>query len=137
MNVWTLSALLLLAACGGEEDDTGTKPTADAVEDDTATEGGPGEAGDTSDDPCAAEVDVTWSGWTQGFFRSYCTSCHSVTTPERWGAPEGLNFDTEADVTSRVAQIRSAVLDRQSMPVGGGVIGDDLQLLEIYLDCGL
>jgi len=128
----------VVLGCGSQDKSTTTsassnpEDTASAV--DTAVTS---PADDTADDPCAGQAEVTWSGWAQGFFRGYCTSCHSRTAPDRWGAPEGIDFDTESDVVSRSAQIRSAVLERESMPVGGGVIADDLELLELYLDCGL
>lgn len=86
---------------------------------------------------CDTGLDVTWSNWGAGFFRSYCTSCHSVNTEDRWGAPEGINFDTQEDVTQWMDSIRNAVLVNSTMPVGGGVYDEDLALLDRFLTCGL
>lgn len=105
--------ILLLAACAGG-DDTGSDTSA-----------------------CADAPQVTWESFGQGFFENYCRSCHSSTAQNRYGAPEGLDFDTEAQVQQYESLVRATVLEDASMPVGGGVFVDDLTLLEIYLDCGL
>ncbi len=97
-----------------------------------------GSGADTGAAPgCEDAYDVTWQSWGEGFFTTYCRSCHSSTTSDRLGAPEGVNFDTEADVVMWADRIRRVVLEDESMPVGGGVYADDLLLLEMLLDCGL
>jgi hypothetical protein len=112
--------LLLLLACGAE-------PTpADA-------EAAP--AGDAGDADPACEPTVSWAGWGAGFFRTWCGACHSATTPDRRGAPEGLNFDSAAEVAAHTAAIERSVLSLQSMPVGGGVDADSLTALAAYLAC--
>lgn len=109
---------LLLAACAGPPADTADTAVAEA------------------DPACAEGPAVTWA-WADGFFTTWCTSCHSVHTPDRRGAPDGVDFDTEADVRASADAVRSAVIERESMPIGGGVYPDDLVLLEQYLACGL
>jgi uncharacterized membrane protein len=133
MRIRHLTLVLGLVACGINDDPV--DPTASAEVSDTAASSS--EQEDTGADPCDTAPEVSWSGWAQGFFRGYCTSCHSVDTPDRWGAPEGLDFDSEEDVAGRKQQIQSAVLDSDRMPVGGGVIEADLELLQIFLSCGL
>ncbi|MCB9765881.1 MAG: hypothetical protein H6739_39270 [Alphaproteobacteria bacterium] len=95
----------------------------------------------TADDSGAAGCDtgpaLTWQNWGDGFFATYCRSCHSDTTPNRMGAPESINFNTLEQVRDQAALIRDSVLVRQSMPVGGGVYEEDLELLGIFLDCGI
>jgi len=87
---------------------------------------------------CATLPDVTWDAWADGFFRTYCTACHSsANTTARSGAPEGLDFDTEASVRAHAADVRRVVLETGTMPVGGGVYAEDLVLLEVFLACGL
>lgn len=76
----------------------------------------------------------TWDNFGDGFFASYCRGCHSATTPERNGAPEGVDFDTEAQVIASAGLVR-AVVDGGSMPVGGGVLDDDRELFGLYMDC--
>jgi uncharacterized membrane protein len=86
---------------------------------------------------CASAPDVTWQNWGHGFFLTYCGACHSATSPNRDGAPENVNFDTKADVVGMKDRIRVRVLEEQSMPLGGGVYEEDLELLNVMLACGL
>ncbi len=82
-------------------------------------------------DPCLP----TWDGWTDGFIATWCRSCHSASTPDRRGAPEGTNLDTEADALALADRIRARVLEERTMPVGGGVPQAELDLLEDWLTC--
>ncbi|MCP4806071.1 MAG: hypothetical protein GY913_06585 [Proteobacteria bacterium] len=77
----------------------------------------------------------TWHHFGEGFFRTWCQSCHSSTTPDRSGAPEALDYETYDQVLAGADTIRDAVLVRGSMPLGGGVYPQDLELLEAFLDC--
>ena len=64
-----------------------------------------------SADPCADETyHLTWANWGDGFFANYCRACHSADAPDRFDAPEGINFDTVEDVAQWNDLIRSAVL---------------------------
>lgn len=101
-------SLLLLFACAGGADSAGS---------------------------CDPGYDVTWDGWAEGFFLSYCTSCHSAAAVDRHGAPEGVDFDTEAQALRLAGAIRLTVIEEQSMPLGGGMRDDDRVLLERWLDC--
>ncbi len=116
-----LPALLALTACS-EPSDLPPPP------DDTAS------AADTA---CAGTPEVTWAGWADGFFGTWCRACHSETAEERYGAPEGLDFNTEDQVRAYAAAVRQVVLVDETMPVGGGVYEDELILLAAYLDCSL
>ena len=87
---------------------------------------------------CADQPDVTWTNFGHAFVTTYCLSCHSVqNTEHRYGAPEGIDFDTEADVDRQADRIRARVLDDGTMPIGGGVYEADLELLDVYLTCSL
>lgn len=91
-----------------------------------------------SADPCAdATYHLTWANWGDGFFANYCRACHSVNAPDRFDAPEGINFDTVEDVAQWNDLIRTAVLVDGTMPVGGGVYETDLEFLDIFLACGV
>ncbi len=105
--------LLLLLACSGTPADSGL-PRA-----------------------CDTGPTVTWETFGEGFFTTYCQPCHSATTPNRAGAPEGVDFDTNEQVRAQVDRVRVRVLEQLDMPVGGGVDEDDLLLLDRYLECGL
>lgn len=86
---------------------------------------------------CEAAPAVSWSGWGQGFFLTYCDACHSQTSPNRNGAPEGVDFDTEAQVRAQADRIRQRVLVEGTMPLGSGVYEEDLSYLDVLLSCSL
>ncbi len=92
------------------------------------------------DDPkpgtCDSAERVTWDGFGDGFFATYCRSCHSAALTDRYGAPEGVDFDTEAEVRAQEDRVRARLLDAEDMPPGGGVVPDDLELITRWLDCG-
>ncbi|MDP2308493.1 MAG: hypothetical protein Q8P18_20910 [Pseudomonadota bacterium] len=111
--------LLLLAACGAPSPVPPPTTSTPAV-------------------ACGELPDVSWDAWGNGFFRTYCTACHSsANVAQRGGAPIGVDFDTRAAVEARASDVRRVVLEQGTMPVGGGVFPDDLLLLEVFLSCGL
>lgn len=122
--------LLALLACG-EAAPSGGPDSADDTGDAAADSGAPGDPGETWD--CTPDPTVTWGGFADGFFATYCRSCHSADTPDRRGAPEGVDFDTRAATLAWSGRVRARVLDDGTMPLGGGVIDDDLVLLEGWL----
>ena len=97
-----------------------------------ACTGAPAE--ETGADTCASST-VTWEGWTEDFFTTYCDACHGARAPERYGAPESVVFDTEAQVIAQIARVRVRVLEEQTMPLGGGVFEEDLVLLREWIEC--
>ena len=119
---------MLLAGCGdGDKDAAGTSQA--AGKDSSAAET------DTAADACDLDpkYDVSWEGWAAGFFTSYCRACHSITNPNRQGAPQGVDFDTQADVDRQLDAVWRVVIEDERMPIGGGVFPDDLLLLRHYL----
>jgi uncharacterized membrane protein len=66
---------------------------------------------------------------------NHCRSCHSLDSPDRYDAPEEINFDSEEDVESLAALIYDSVLVQENMPKGGGVDPEELRRLEGYLRC--
>lgn len=77
----------------------------------------------------------TWSNFGEAFFLTYCDACHAAESPNRFGAPEAITFDTEDEVVNQAASIRYAVIDEESMPLGGGLPPEDLAQLDNYLNC--
>lgn len=78
---------------------------------------------------------LTWDGWADGFFATWCRACHSANTTERYGAPEGVNFDTEADIQTHADAIWRVVFETGTMPVGGGLPENARTALEAYFEC--
>jgi uncharacterized membrane protein len=107
---------LLLMSCGGDK-------TSEYIDRDTAVL------------PFETECDVDWDAWANGFFTTYCKSCHSVNSTNRYGAPESVNIDTVADVRDWADRVRLRVLESQTMPVGGGVPEEELLRLSNWMDC--
>jgi hypothetical protein len=84
---------------------------------------------------CVSPDEASWEGFGEGFFTTWCRSCHSASTADRRGAPEGLDFDTLAEVRAAAVAIEQSVLTDQDMPVGGGLAADDRALLQAFLAC--
>ena len=112
---------LLLLGCGGPESPAGgaALPLFDTA--------------DTGGDACPDGEGLSWDGFGWGFFRTYCNACHSESAPQRYGAPEGVNFERQEDVERQVGRIRARVLTEGTMPLGGGVPPDALRQLDAYL----
>jgi uncharacterized membrane protein len=84
---------------------------------------------------CSAAPRVTWEGWGQGFFRTWCGACHAPEAQSRNAAPVGVSFETRADVATWRERIHTRVLVDQTMPVGGGLTEEDRALLDLLLAC--
>ncbi len=72
-------------------------PPADGGMVDAGSDGGGPDAGDT------------WTDYAQGFFATYCTSCHTVGGPGDPSAATGLDFTQYADVQANGPTIRCGV----------------------------
>lgn len=117
------AGLLLLVACNPEKH----PPDAQA------------DTGDGWPVACSDEeraLPVTWRLTAQPFLLTYCSACHAAGSPNRFGAPEGVTFDTEAEAIAWAPRIRARTVELGDMPVGGGVIEEDLRAIEAWLDCG-
>ena len=108
--------LWLMACSGPVSDDTGSPPT------DTAS---------TASEDC----DASWNSWAAGFFTTYCTSCHHPESTNRYGAPDGVDFHSRDATLLRLDRVRARVLASQDMPLGGGVLNEDLVRLDAWLTC--
>lgn len=86
---------------------------------------------------CGSAPSVTWENWGRGFVTTHCQGCHASTAPDRYGATEGVYFDTEADIRLWADRIRVRVLEDEDMPPAGGLSADESFLLKTFLDCGL
>lgn len=120
--------LLLVLACQGGEDTTTTTDT----DVDTAVEDTSADTGDFCDGVPA----VNYNNFGRGFMTESCQGCHASTTANRYGAPEGITFDTVEQVwgwSSYILQIATG--EGATMPPAGGVSEDDRTRLSWWLRC--
>ena len=61
--------------------------------------------GNANDITCPTTGAPTYATFGQSFFSTYCTPCHSATSSNRNNAPDGLNFDTEAEIRENADDI--------------------------------
>lgn len=101
------------------------------------------ETGSTCPDP--AHPTVTYSGWAQNFFASYCTRCHSstlTTSDERHGATPHLNWDDLPTIRAYAPQIDTNAAGgpngvNHNMPPSAPTPSDDERImLGEFLACG-
>ena len=119
--------LLLMAVMGCVQ-------SSDTAEPDSISDSGAD--GDTGF-ACGSAPSVTWENWGRGFVTTHCQGCHASTAPDRYGATEGVYFDTEADIRLWADRIDVRVLVDEDMPPAGGLSADESFLLKTFLDCGL
>ena len=98
---------------------------------DTATNAATSDTATDTTERC----DDGWDGWANGFFATYCRSCHAASSATRYGAPADVNFDTREDAVAWLDRVRVRVLEDETMPVGGGVPETDLTRLETWVQC--
>ncbi len=91
---------------------------------------------DTGPVDCEDTPTVTYNSFGEGFMTENCQGCHASTAADRYGAPEGVTFDTVKEVWFWKDRILSrSVGDDSSMPPAGGVSEDDRTKLEWWLVC--
>lgn len=118
MRRWLLF-LALACGCGGAE----------AVDD----------GGGFADRPCPEGSVLTWESFGGPFLRNWCTGCHSadVAGPARYGAPDGVDFDTKAAARAWRERIWLRAGDaNDTMPPAGGPGPEERERLAEWLACG-
>ena len=79
---------------------------------------------------------ATWASFGQAFMIENCQTCHASLSPNRYGAPTNVHFDSHDDVIAWSDRILAVSLGEEpSMPPGGGLSDSDLMLLEDWLIC--
>ena len=97
----------------------------------------PGIVVDEEDLRCPNDAPIeTWETFGQGFLLAQCQGCHASSTPERFGAPEEVVFDTREDAIFYKDRIlaRAAGTD-PTMPPNGGSSDEDRERLRLWLTC--
>jgi hypothetical protein len=135
----------LLLACADQYLAANLGRSPPSVEQETGSEGSGDEGGDGSEGDsgllpeldCASLPDVTYDNWGKGKIDTHCQGCHHSQAAQRYGAPEGVSFDTEEEVRVWRERIYVRSLESEDMPPAGGLTEDEKTLLEIFLVCGL
>ena len=124
--------LAVLIGCGENEDSYSVNigPKNKPEQTDTGFETELFELGDCADLPY-----VTWDSWAKGTLTTHCQGCHASETPMTYGAPLNVNFDTQQETLQWLGRIKARVLVSQDMPPAGGLLEEELYLLQIWLDC--
>lgn len=102
-----LSLSFTVAACGGDDDDNPSTDCADAAQ------------------QMRGAVVVMTS----------CTNCHAEDAANRNGAPDGIDFDSEAKIMTRESAIRRRAITAETMPPSGPLSQAQQDDLAAYLDC--
>ena len=96
------------------------------------------EIGDTGSwGACADTPPVNYTNFGEGFLTENCQGCHASTSPNRYGAPEGIVFDTVEQAWAWRESILYLVVDEgePAMPPAGGISEDDRQRLSWWFAC--
>ena len=90
-----------------------------------------------SADPCPRSPPLTYSNFGEGILNKHCIGCHSSLLPEdrREGAPLGVDLDSYASVLVWADRIHARVIDSEDMPPGGGLVGEELEMIQEWLVC--
>jgi len=132
--------VVLWLGCGGKAMD----PPALPVFHDDATPTDSGDLNHDSADPSDPDPDfcedaplLTWANFGQGFITEACQGCHASATPDRYGAPESVTFDTVTQAWNQADRVLArAAGDYPSMPPLGGTSADSRLKLAYWLMCG-
>jgi hypothetical protein len=152
------SVLLLVLALPGcrDDGDAGDGDTSGAIEDSTGDAASSSGVGDSSDAdssgdgdtgegstgadalPCDELPVITYDTFGAGFLATYCNGCHSAAVADRRGAPPSVVFDTReqaATFATRILARRDPPPNITPMPPAGGVVAEDDEKLQIWLQC--
>jgi len=133
--VWIAAAaggMAVLGGCGAAD-----KPQPGGSDGATDTGAANPSDGHTEDTGACADVPlVNWDTFGAGFLLHHCQGCHASTTPDRYGAPAEVTFDTKADAWAwRDRILERSAIDPPTMPPAGGTSADDRVRLRWWLTC--
>lgn len=143
VETWFVAWLCMACACGDEqsgEDALGSEAST-AESDDSDTEpGSEGSGGSEGSDGLEPAPDgLTFDTFADGFLRNWCRGCHSsaLQGPSRYGAPEGVDFNTHEDALLwRERILARATGEDATMPPVGGPNEEQRALLHEWLQAG-
>lgn len=64
----------------------------------------------------------------------YCIGCHGMVSSNRQGAPVDITLDSMENISANLEIIRDELL-LETMPPGGGVTDEGLELVVQWIDC--
>ena len=85
---------------------------------------------------CAEESHVTYAEFGEVFLRQHCNGCHGAESDNRHGAPESVSFDSIEAVWTWKDAILRVTTESASMPPAWELDAGDVELLQIWLECG-
>lgn len=92
---------------------------------------------DLNVDDCDQAPLVTWDNWAESMILTHCQGCHASVSPNRYGAPIDIHFDHKEAAYDLADRIYIRVLNTQDMPPAGGILEEDLYLLDVWLRCSV
>ena len=116
---------------------TSSSGTEDSTEEQEPESSDPIDIPEVDDEFCATAPDVTWNNWTNSLIITHCQGCHAQGSPNRYGAPESIHFDDEMATIDLADRVWIRVIEEETMPPAGGILNDDLYLLEVWLRCSV
>jgi len=139
-----LTPLLFVLACGGKS--SGGPPplpmfsdsglAADSGDGGAQTDDSGGSDSGSGVDFCADAPLVNWVNFGEGFLMEACQGCHASGSPDRYGAPEEIVFDTVAQAWSQADRILARAGGAvPTMPPLGGTTEDQRLKLRYWLEC--
>ena len=90
-----------------------------------------------SDEGCDEAPSVTWDNWAESMIITHCQGCHASVSPNRYGAPLDIHFDHKEAAYDLADRIYIRTLEHEDMPPAGGILEEDLYLLDIWLRCSV
>ena len=128
---------------GASEGSSSDAPSSSGVE--GSSEAGSSDDGDAGESstgadalPCDELPVITYDTFGAGFLATYCNGCHSGAVGDRRGAPPSVVFDPREQAASFAARIlarREPPPNITPMPPAGGVVAEDDEKLQIWLQC--
>jgi hypothetical protein len=85
---------------------------------------------------CTDAPVVTYGNFGQGFLLQRCDGCHAAGTPDRFGAPAEVTFDSVDEVWALRGEILTAsTADDAPMPPASPAPAEEREKLTIWLTC--
>lgn len=112
----------------------GNTQTQSSVEPTSEEQEGPSDL-DLNVEGCEDAPQVTWENWAESMILTHCQGCHASVSPNRYGAPLDIHFDNKDTAYDLADRIYIRVLENEDMPPAGGLLEEDLYLLDTWLRC--